>query len=128
MTAKLGGIAGGTKFIFDGLVFKLATDPLVHGQYLYGAGKAPNLERAAKAASQELKGANALLESLYEQKSDLAVPMQVLVDYCGERVVVMPLLPIKGTETLIYGSCDAGHTVLDDASIHQRLRMRSIYS
>lgn len=121
MTAGMGGIAGGTKFIFDGLVFKLATDPSIRGTHLYGGGKTPNLERAAKAASQELKGANALFECLYEQKLDVTVPMQVMLDYCGVRLVAMPLLPIRGSETMIYGSCDGGHTVLADPLIHQYL-------
>ena len=35
------------------------------------------------------------------------MPMQVLVDFRGYRVVCMPLLPVKGNKSMIYGS-DAG--------------------
>lgn len=121
MTAEMGGVAGGTKFVFDGIVFKLATDPRVGSQYLYGQGQFPSPERAAKAASQELKGANALFECLYEQKVNITVPMQVLIDYCGERLVAMPLLPINTKDTLVYGSNDGGKKVVADPQFHDQL-------
>lgn len=44
-----------------------------------------------------------------------------LVDYAGYRVIASSLLPI-GQKSLIYGSCDAGHTVACDASVAPCMR------
>eukprot|EP00466_Bigelowiella_natans_P020661 jgi/Bigna1/139546/aug1.51_g14254 len=57
LPADVGGVAGGTKFICEGFLFKLATDPVVGKNiHLYGGGAKPSLDRAAKAAAHELHG------------------------------------------------------------------------
>ncbi len=55
---KVGGIAGGDKFIERGIMFKLCRDKDLGGDrgFMYGDGEA-NEEFAAKAASHDLKGA-----------------------------------------------------------------------
>lgn len=115
-TIRIGGVAGGTKYIVRGILFKLAVDPAVGfnprtGQrhYVYG-GKHPSYEFAAKAAGHELKGAI----NMYKYgKLGITVPMQALVDFHGYRLVAMPLLPLKGGK-LIYGSKDTGETIHHD--------------
>jgi len=112
-TMRLGGVAGGTKYIVRGILFKLAIDPQIgHGNrksYVYG-GATRNYEYAAKAAGHELKGAINMHK--YYSK-DIYVPMQALVDFHGYRLVAMPLLPLKGGK-LIYGSKDTGTTIHHD--------------
>lgn len=59
---------------------------------------------AAKVAGNELKG----LISYFNCKiQDLNVPLMALVDYRGFRLIAMSILPCS-SETIIYGSCDAG--------------------
>lgn len=108
--ANLGGLAGGTKFIYKGLLFKLAVDPkLSENRYLYGVSKADNV-RAAKAAAGELQGVNSYFEAFVEGNIPIQVPFQTIVDYRGFRLVVMPMLPLADS-TLVYGSDDGGRTV-----------------
>mmetsp|Transcript_16887 Transcript_16887/g.27895 ORF Transcript_16887/g.27895 Transcript_16887/m.27895 type:complete len:218 (+) Transcript_16887:58-711(+) len=79
------GFAGGEKFICEGILFKLATDPkLKGGKYLYGGYK-PNLERAAKAAAGELHGANAFLAHFLKNRVPIQVPIITIIDYRGFR-------------------------------------------
>jgi len=113
-TIKIGGVAGGTKYIVRGILFKLAVDPAVGSDpkrkhFVYG-GKTRNYEYAAKAAGHELKGAINMHK--YYNKG-ICVPMQALVDFHGYRLVAMPLLPLKGGK-LIYGSKDTGKTIRHD--------------
>ena len=37
-----------------------------------------------------------------------------LVDYRGFRLIAMSILPIRGSQTIIYGSDDYGHTIYND--------------
>jgi len=106
----VGGVAGGHKFMAEGFLFKLAVDPkLAENCYLYGGDK-PFLDRAAKAASQELHGANQFYFYFLHCGIPIQVPWQTIVDYRGFRIVAMPILPLADSE-LIYGSNDAGKTV-----------------
>jgi hypothetical protein len=110
--ANVGGIAGGVKFIYQGILYKLAMDPEVSkGTFLYG-GKYPDYGWAAKAAAHELHGANAYLETFFKHglQHKLTVPIMSIVDHLGLRIVAMPLLPLKDAE-LVYGTCDAGKTM-----------------
>jgi len=97
--AGVGGIAGGVKYIGDGILLKFAEDPKVGVDslgrpiYLYGGDK-PDLRSAGKAASNDLKGANAYFGHFYENGIPVLVPIQVVLDAMGYRVVAMPLLPI----------------------------------
>jgi hypothetical protein len=50
----LGGIAGGDKFLVNGILFKFAKDVLLNtGQWLYGSSE-ESVEKASKAAAHEL--------------------------------------------------------------------------
>lgn len=156
--ASLGGVAGGTKYIVNGIMFKLSTDTQLDKEghvFMYG-GTREDLEKASKAAAHEIKGASCAYsvfnslqsrskttpalscsknietktdDSLSDEKSDdvaedmvgdkplMRVPMQVMLDYKGFRMIAMPLLPISGS-TLVYGSGDGGRSVLrSDESI-----------
>ena len=104
------GIAGGDKYLIDGIFFKFPTNTEVNstGQRLY-----KSMESALKTCSLELKALNAILQVLQPaecsvSEHDLAVPMAVVVDYCGWRVYACcylhnpPRLDTTNSET----SCD----------------------
>ncbi len=72
----MGGVAGGIKYIKDGIFFKFSQDPPLGTRFLYG-GAEPSPERANKAASNELKGANVYLRQFYHETSlRVAVPVR----------------------------------------------------
>eukprot|EP01113_Clastostelium_recurvatum_P045048 TRINITY_DN7684_c0_g1_i8.p1 TRINITY_DN7684_c0_g1~~TRINITY_DN7684_c0_g1_i8.p1 ORF type:complete len:1138 (-),score=347.00 TRINITY_DN7684_c0_g1_i8:32-3445(-) len=95
-----GGVAGGLKFLRDGIFFKFAVD--VFG--LYGGD-----QYASKAAGHELKGLMAYFNC---QIPGLLLPLMALIDYRGFRLIATSSLPI-GEDTLVYGSMDGGVTVLN---------------
>lgn len=97
---KIGGVAGGDKYIVHDILFKFAIDS--NGLY-EGSNYA-----ASKVADAELKG---MLSYLNLNMTDLCVPLMALVDYRGFRLIAMSLLPIGGEGSLIYGTNDAGKTV-----------------
>lgn len=117
---EIGGIAGGQKYLWRGIVFKLADGS--KGPY------ANSDEAAAKAMGQELKGANAYAQC---RIPSLHVGLQALIDYKGFRMHAQALLPINSS-TIVVGSSDAGKTVhcesdelmqiLEKASIEMNLR------
>lgn len=89
------------KFVKDGMFLKLAsTDP-------YGIYAGVNL-LAAKSASHEIKSLQALIGA---NVRGLHFPLQVIVDYLGRRLSVSTILPIRGDETLLYGSSDGGRSI-----------------
>jgi len=98
MDNELGGVAGGSKYIVHGILFKFALDE--HNMY-------NGDENAMKAAGHELRG----LMCYYNcHIPELHLPLMCLVDYRGFRLVAMSHLPIS-RKTLIYGSSNAGKTV-----------------
>lgn len=97
-----GGVAGGEKYIEEGIFFKFAKDSLG----LYGGD-----EFAAKACNHELRGLNALLNCWVD---GLHFPMLCLVDFLGFRLIASSILPITN-KTLIYGSGDGGLTVANSS-------------
>ena len=104
----IGGIAGGLKFICQGILFKFAIDY----SGIYGGD-----ENAMKAASHELKG---LTNYYHCGVNELHVPLMAYIDYRGFRLMALSLLPID-KQTLCYGSADAGNTVYN-----HNLQMNSI--
>jgi hypothetical protein len=111
---QIGGVAGGEKFISRSILLKIARDPIIREkQYLYG-GAASRDDLAMKGSAHELKAASILFDLLKKRKFPIQLPLQTLIDYKGYRVVAMPVVPILGKETLVYGSCDAGKTVLNE--------------
>eukprot|EP00007_Cunea_sp_BSH-02190019_P008714 CAMPEP_0174231676 /NCGR_PEP_ID=MMETSP0417-20130205/2152_1 /TAXON_ID=242541 /ORGANISM="Mayorella sp, Strain BSH-02190019" /LENGTH=1372 /DNA_ID=CAMNT_0015309601 /DNA_START=124 /DNA_END=4238 /DNA_ORIENTATION=- len=98
------GIAGGQKYLQEGIFFKFATDLLG----IYG-----NDEFSQKAAAHELRGLNWLFSAAARQSGggpNLSFPIMTLIDFRGHRLVATSLLPI-GRDTLVYGSDNAGVTV-----------------
>mmetsp|Transcript_25498 Transcript_25498/g.64001 ORF Transcript_25498/g.64001 Transcript_25498/m.64001 type:complete len:997 (+) Transcript_25498:196-3186(+) len=106
----IGGVAGGSKYIVQGILFKFALDAaLAPGVWMYGGNRRSD-EDAIHAASNELRG----LEAMWSRYlPDLHFPLMTIVDYKGFRVVAVSVLPLDNT-TLIYGSNDAGRTVHAD--------------
>ncbi|EFA86726.1 hypothetical protein PPL_00531 [Heterostelium album PN500] len=97
---SVGGIAGGEKYIVQGILFKFAVESDTYG--LYGSD-----ENAMKTAAHELNGCTSFLNCGIK---GLHVPLMSYIDYRGFRLMALSLLPIT-KKTLVYGSSDAGQTV-----------------
>jgi hypothetical protein len=101
----VGGIAGGQKFIHEGIFFKFPTNE----QNLYG-----NLENAMRGAGHEMKGLTGLIN--WELKTiglhTIKFPLTAIIDYYGYRLVATAVLPLS-SKTMVIGSGDAGRTVFD---------------
>ncbi|KAL6054057.1 Clu domain-containing protein [Balamuthia mandrillaris] len=98
---------GGDKFLVNNIYFKFAIDR----KGLFGGERAGD-ECAAKVAAHELKS---LIHVMNVWVPAVYFPMMVLVEYRGFTLIAMTALPIAGTNTLKYGSNDAGRTVRNDA-------------
>lgn len=105
------GVAGGVKYLKDGIFFKFATD--AHG--IYGGD-----EFSSKAASQELLGQQHVLRWIKANKVPNAyVPLMTVCDVRGYRIIATSLLPL-GKGSLKYGSDNGGETVhCSDPSANQ---------
>jgi Clustered mitochondria/Translation initiation factor eIF3 subunit 135 len=103
---SVGGVAGGSKFICAGILFKFSDN----SYNLYDSE-----ESAMKTASHELRAA----QSYYHCGiSELRVPLMAFITYRGWRLVACSLLPLS-SDSLVYGSNDAGRTVKrDDAALN----------
>jgi hypothetical protein len=110
----LPGIIGGEKFVVHNILFKFAVDH----KNIYGSDFS-----AAKAAGNELRG---LMCYFNTSIPDLNVPLMALVDYRGFRLTAMSLLPVD-TNTIIYGTFDAGRTIhySQDDSFNTRMKNAS---
>lgn len=108
---EVGGIAGGDKFIARNLFLKFCSDR--RQLELYGGA-----HFAQKAAAHELKSLNALISAAVP---GLHFPLMCVFMVRGYRVVVISKLPISGS-TLVYGSADAGRTVLTDPHFDKLMR------
>ena len=109
--ARVGGQAGGTKFEWRGILFKLATGRL--GPY------ADDDEAAAKALKHDLRGVNSLHAA---HVPGLFFALHAVIDFKGWRMLAQSRLPIDGT-TLAVGSADGGVTVLArDATLLRKMR------
>jgi hypothetical protein len=98
--ANVGGVAGGDKYIKDGILYKLYKKGKVLSEHFM----------ASKSAATELRVANALFRFVYQHDLPVVVPPIMLLDRLDQRLVAMPLLPLA-EDGLIYGSADAGKTV-----------------
>merc|ERR1711974_28877 len=95
-------------FIQEGIFFKLAHD----SQGIYGGD-----EHSGKVAVLELQSSREILDYILAQKeTKLRVPLSMLLIYKGIRLMCSCTVPIKGESTLIYGSCNAGRTVMKSNS------------
>lgn len=97
---SLGGIAGGQKFIKEGILFKFAIPSKLFQE---------DIEAAMKVAGHDLKS---LIQFSNLSVPDLCYPLMTLVDYLGYRLVAMSLLPIDN-DTLEFGSANAGRMIHD---------------
>jgi len=96
---KVGGIAGGKKYLWRGILFKLAdgsTGPWVGSD-----------EAAAKAAGHDLRGASTYFSL---NVPGLHYALVALIDYKGFRMTAQAWLPIN-KKSLKLGSSDGGITV-----------------
>eukprot|EP01119_Soliformovum_irregulare_P018159 TRINITY_DN5508_c0_g1_i4.p1 TRINITY_DN5508_c0_g1~~TRINITY_DN5508_c0_g1_i4.p1 ORF type:complete len:1482 (-),score=512.19 TRINITY_DN5508_c0_g1_i4:32-3964(-) len=101
---SVGGVAGGQKYICNGILFKFSIDH----HNLYGGD-----ENAMKAAAHELKG----LQNYYHCNiHGLCFPLMAFIDYRGWRLQALSLLPIGGN-SLIYGSANGGRSVMKENEI-----------
>jgi len=98
---KIGGFAGGDKYIVNNILFKFAVD----SQNLFDSEEA-----AHKIAGHDLKG---LISYFNLGIADLYFPLMALVDYLGYRLIAISVLPIS-KDTIVYGSADAGQHVYND--------------
>jgi hypothetical protein len=126
--ADIGGIAGGDKFIVNGLLFKLCTDPVHGDHYLYG-GHEPRLDLAGKASGNALRAAQIYHDALIRHRQEkhcevsMHVPMEVVIDYLGQRLTAQPLLDLdKSMVHPVYGSADAGRTVHCENTVHEVMK------
>jgi hypothetical protein len=107
---RVGGTAGGQKYVVSGILFKLVVDPQVgpptKPSFIYG-GQTPSYEYAMKAAGLELLGA---ITTFRFHDIGLYVPLQALVDHHGFRMIAMPWLPLHAS-SILYGSSDGGDSV-----------------
>jgi hypothetical protein len=98
----LGGVLGGAKYLFHGMLVKHAPDN-------------------AKAPGHELK-------ALREMGPGFVRPLFVKLHYRGHTVSVQSVLPIT-RDTLVHGSCDGGRTKRRDADVEVReLRSLCLFS
>eukprot|EP00698_Gefionella_okellyi_P019755 TRINITY_DN6103_c0_g1_i2.p1 TRINITY_DN6103_c0_g1~~TRINITY_DN6103_c0_g1_i2.p1 ORF type:complete len:942 (+),score=237.40 TRINITY_DN6103_c0_g1_i2:384-3209(+) len=105
-----GGIAGGQKFLYDGIFFKYNLDTV--GMY---AGD----EFAMKAAAHEFRS----LMDIAMLFLGLSFPLMSIVDYRGFRVTAIAQLPISA-KTIVYGSANGGKTVhADIPAVNALMRM-----
>lgn len=102
---SVGGIAGGTKYIEQGILFKFALD--TNGLY-------SSDHNAQKVAGHELKALTHLF-NCWERA--LCFPMMAICDYRGFRLIGMTILPIRGSSTLVFGSADAGTTLCSQSQV-----------
>eukprot|EP00904_Undaria_pinnatifida_P002276 jgi/Undpi1/12049/HiC_scaffold_4.g01748.m1 len=107
----MGGVAGGKKFVWRGILFKLADGS--SGPYC------GNDEAAAKGAGHDLRGATHYLGTRIR---GLHYALQCLIDFKGFRMTAQALLPVDST-TLRYGTADGARSVHnDDAQLADCLR------
>lgn len=109
--SSVGGIAGGDKYIAEGIFFKFALD----SAQLYGGHS-----NAQKSAGHELRSLSALLS---QNVDGLCYPLIVVIDYLGFRVSCISLLPVS-KQSLKYGSADGGKTMhLDDSQLVEKINL-----
>lgn len=112
VTGYVGGIAGGEKYIEDGIFFKFALD----NKGIYGGD-----EYAIKSGGHEFLG---FLELINCRVQGLHFPFIVIIDYRGFRLIALSVLPI-GSNTLVYGSSNGGNTI-HNSDKEFKLRMKKV--
>ena len=103
---RMGGIAGGEKFVHNGILYKIALGDKTHDPHRMYNGSD---EFAAKAAGHEFRGAASVFRvqnsaGYPAELRQVHVPLVCLVDCRGMRCVASCMLPLQ---KLQYGSKDA---------------------
>ena len=100
---KMGGVLGGAKFVVRGVLFKIPQADAF-------ASYPDPIYIANKIQGHELKGLKAYFGWFFNRGSVglVSFPLTAVIDYKGHRITAMTQLPIKGKETLVYGSDNAG--------------------
>ena len=97
-----GGIAGGEKYLHNGIFFKFVYDI----NKIYGGD-----EFAMKVARIELNGLRYYFNFINQHSGcGLGVSLMAVIDYKGYRLVATSLLPLS-SDSLLYGSKDGGNNV-----------------
>eukprot|EP00752_Nemacystus_decipiens_P012980 g11486.t1 len=107
---EYGGACGGIKFVWRGILFKLADGS--KGPYC------GNDEAAAKGAGHDLRGATHYLGTRIRE---LHYALQCLIDYKGFRMTAQAELPVNPA-TLKYGTADGGKNVHHDDDLARKLK------
>eukprot|EP01125_Pyxidicula_operculata_P022245 TRINITY_DN898_c1_g1_i1.p1 TRINITY_DN898_c1_g1~~TRINITY_DN898_c1_g1_i1.p1 ORF type:complete len:1793 (+),score=365.55 TRINITY_DN898_c1_g1_i1:43-5379(+) len=115
--SSIGGTAGGEKYICQNILFKFAVDPAIGDGWLYG-GDTENIEKAMKAACNELKGLTAFFHAAV---ANLHFPLMTVIHHRGWCLSAMSILPL-GSDTLKYGSSDGGRTIVADETISEIMK------
>eukprot|EP01119_Soliformovum_irregulare_P025748 TRINITY_DN9620_c0_g1_i3.p1 TRINITY_DN9620_c0_g1~~TRINITY_DN9620_c0_g1_i3.p1 ORF type:complete len:666 (+),score=209.19 TRINITY_DN9620_c0_g1_i3:3-2000(+) len=100
-TSSVGGVAGGAKYIEQGIFFKFPVDE----KNLYGGD-----EFSMKTAGHEFLSLMQLMDC---RVRGLHFPMVVLIDYLGYRLVAESILPL-GPHSLVAGTSDGANTIHND--------------
>eukprot|EP00947_MAST-08B_sp_MAST-8B-sp1_P004933 g4933.t1 len=115
-SSGIGGIAGGRKYVVNGVLYKLASAAEQGSPYQ------DSFEAANKGAAHDLRGATALsnaAQAIMKREPGTELPhvtLNAVVDYLGFRLQAMPLLPL-GPGSLKVGSEDAGDTIYSEGMI-----------
>eukprot|EP01129_Flabellula_baltica_P006720 TRINITY_DN2547_c0_g1_i1.p1 TRINITY_DN2547_c0_g1~~TRINITY_DN2547_c0_g1_i1.p1 ORF type:complete len:1090 (-),score=209.80 TRINITY_DN2547_c0_g1_i1:219-3488(-) len=111
--ANMGGLAGGEKFITNGILFKFATDREIReGLWLYGKTQRNDI-LASKAMNNEIVALRALFPLVRNNEiKNLRLPLMSTYSYLGVVICAVSLLPIQSS-TLVYGTEDGGKTIYD---------------
>eukprot|EP00002_Diphylleia_rotans_P013944 TRINITY_DN2715_c0_g1_i2.p1 TRINITY_DN2715_c0_g1~~TRINITY_DN2715_c0_g1_i2.p1 ORF type:complete len:787 (+),score=110.12 TRINITY_DN2715_c0_g1_i2:95-2455(+) len=92
------GLAGGDKYLYENVLYKLCKDS--YG--IYGGEK-----NSLKAAGHEYRSLQVMMDC---DVPLLNYPLTLLITYCGHRIIASSVLPINSF-TIAYGSSDAGKTI-----------------
>ena len=98
-SSTIGGLAGGSKYEYDGILFKIACDE----HQIYGSDTL-----ASKGATNELRAIRSVRQC---HIPFLHTTLSGLFYIHGYHVMAIALAPIRGKHSLVYGSSDAGKTV-----------------
>lgn len=98
------GVAGGEKFLVQGILFKYAVDVVIgytndgRKRWMYGGLDGPDDYAAMKAAGNELLSMAHLFKLNINQ---LHFPLAAIIDYVGYRLMAVSTLPIS-ENTIVY--------------------------
>lgn len=113
--ANLPGIAGGEKYLVDSIMFRFPRAKRAAGT---GTALYSDDDAAAKEAGHQLRSLVRAARASHEvsgapRSRRICLPLMMLVDWLGCRLVAVSQVPIDGARSLVYGSADGGRTIVD---------------